>query len=62
LQHDPLAFGEAEQMVELLAYDMHTPDRLPEHSFTQDHPQFRGIITHEDVLSLDARPLCVRIR
>ena len=42
-------------MVELLAYDADTPDRLPEHSFTQDHPQFRGIITHEDVLPLDAR-------
>jgi hypothetical protein len=42
-------------MVELLAYDADTPDRLPEHPFTQNHPEFRGIITHEDVLPLDAR-------
>jgi len=42
-------------MAELLAYDADTADRLPEHCFAQDHPQFRGIITHQDVLPLDAR-------
>jgi hypothetical protein len=54
LQHDALRFGEAEQVVELLAHHAGTADCLPEHSLTQDYPELRGIVPCEDVLALDA--------